>query len=255
MKNTVFNENLKVIIYIINLDTAIDRRKSVEKELKKTTIPYQFVSAVNKHTISNVNYEVKNKYKRPLIPAEIGCFLSHVKIKELFLKTDYDFAIILEDDIELLEDFDTQIKKVVNQFASLPLKKQWDVLKLPSQRRKKLYPIQPIDSNYSLYGGGVGITTMAAIWTRKGAQSFLNTVIKKNQRIIKMPIDCALQHPWEYGLNIYNIVPEIVDEKIFESQIRPTKRLKSNTFTRVIYEAKKTMPRFYYNLRAFFLKY
>lgn len=244
-----------VFIYIINLDKATERRQSIAKELKKTDIPFEFISAINKNTINTISHRVSNKYKRELIPAEIACFLSHIKVKERFLKSDYDFAIILEDDVVLLPDFDVQIKKVINQFSGLPVKSQWDVLKLPNQRRKKLHKIQSVDDNYSLYGGGVGITTMAAIWTRKGAKSFLEKTKNNYEYIIRMPIDCALQHPWFYKLNIYNIVPEIVHERVFSSQIRPKERLKSFFLNRVLYESKKILPRFYFNLRAKLFKY
>lgn len=198
-------KGVNAIIYIINLDRAIERKKSVEQELLKTDIPFQFISAVNINTVDTLKHKVLNGYKRPLIPAEVACFLSHFKVKELFLKSKYDFAIIIEDDIQLLKDFDSLVKKAMKQHLSLSKKHQWDVLKLPTYGKKKLFKIKEIDANYSLYGGSVVITTMAAIWSRKGVEKFLEKAVKNDCRIINMPIDCALQKPWKYNLNITSI--------------------------------------------------
>ncbi|MGY0393113.1 glycosyltransferase family 25 protein [Bizionia sp. KMM 8389] len=237
------NTPINAIIYIINLDRAVERRKFLEQELLKTDIPYKFISAIDKTTLSNINHQVKNKYKRDLIPAELGCYLSHVTVKELFLKSSYDFAIILEDDIRLMDDFDSLIKKAILQQKTLAKSQKWDVLKLASHGRKKLFKINQIDTNYDIYSGSVGITTMAAIWSRKGAESFLKQTIKDGVRVIKMPIDCALQQPWKYHLKIDNIVPNLVAQQAFESQIRPPEKLKSNFFKRLNYEGSKVIPR------------
>lgn len=237
------------IIYIINLDVAVERRKSIEQELSKTDIPYEIVSAIDKTTLDTVKHKVKNRYKRELKPAEVACFLSHSKAKELFLETQYEFAIILEDDVELLKDFDDVVKKAMKQHSTLPEKHQWDILKLPSYGRKKLFEIKEIDADYSIYGGSVGISTMGAIWTRKGAESFLQRTIQNEYFVVNMPIDCSLQTPWKYDLKIYNIVPSLIKPKDFGSHIRP-ERLKSSFFKRVNYERRKLLPRAYTYLKT-----
>lgn len=243
-------EGFSALIYIINLDKATDRKKHIEKELLKTDIPFQFVSAIDVTTVNSINHKVVNRYKRNLVPAEIACFLSHIKVKELFLKSNHDFAIILEDDTRLLENFDELVKKAIIQHKSLVKKHQWNVLKLKSHGRKKLFKVKEIDSNYSLYGGSVGITTMASIWSKEGAKRFLEKSLKKEKYIIKMPIDCALQEPWNYNLKIYNIAPAVVEGIDFGSQIRPKKRLKSNFYKRIAYELNKAFPKMLIYLRT-----
>jgi glycosyl transferase family 25 len=38
-------------------------------------------------------------------PSQIGCALSHIKIYKKFIKTDYNFALVLEDDAIFIEKF------------------------------------------------------------------------------------------------------------------------------------------------------
>jgi len=248
----ILTEKIKTntIIYIINLDRAVERKKSVEQELLKTGIPFEFISAINANTIDTINHKLINGYKRPMVQAEIACFLSHFKVKNTFLKSKYDYAIILEDDIRLTENFDQIVQKALEQHMSFPQKQKWDVLKLSSPGRKRLFKIKEIDPNYSIYGGSVAITTMAAIWTRKGAELFIDNAVINENCIIEMPIDCALQRPWKYDLKIYNIVPHLVEAIVFESQIRPTDKLKSNFYKRLNYELNKAMPRAYFYLKT-----
>lgn len=252
--NHTKSAGLKAIIYIINLDRSVDRRAAMEKELLKTNIPFQFISAVDAASVNSINHKVNCQYKRPIIDAEIACFLSHIKVKKHFLQTNNDFAIILEDDAQLLEDFDAIVKKAMNQFPMLPKKNQWDVLKLAPYGRKKLIKVKEIDSTYSLYGGTVAITTMAAIWSREGVKKFLKNTIKNDFVIITMPIDCTLQLPLKYDLKIYNIAPEVVRELHLQSQIRTTKRLKSNTFSRIRYELLKLFPNLYLYCRTWLFR-
>ncbi|MGY5848627.1 glycosyltransferase family 25 protein [Salegentibacter sp. HM20] len=244
--------SINAVIYIVNLDRAKERRDSVEKELRKTNLPFQFISAVDKTTVANYKYKIRNQYKRPLITTEIACYLSHLKVKKLFLKSNYDYAIILEDDVELLANFDTVVKTIITQYNTLPKKHQWDVLKLPSFGKKNLIKVYDIDSYHSLYGGSVAITTMAAIWTKTGVKKFLGKAVLKDEAIINMPIDCELQRAWKYNLKIYNIAPPIVRGKEFGSQIRPKTKLRSKLINRVNYETRKLLPKFYLYLTTLF---
>ena len=177
-----------------------------------------------------------------------------VKVKELFLKSGYDYAIIIEDDAQFQDNFDELVKKVIEQYASLSNKHRWDVLKLNSYGRKKMIEVKKIDENHSLFGGSVGITTLAAIWTRNGAKSFLEKTSKNGHYIINMPIDCALQKHWKYNLKIYNIAPELVKSRSFNSQIQQ-KKLKSYFFKRINFEMRKLLPRLYYFIKTWMLRY
>jgi GR25 family glycosyltransferase involved in LPS biosynthesis len=88
-----------VPIFYINLDKDVDRKKYIENHFKKNNIHKYFrVSAIDGNDINNV---------ANLSNSEFGCTLSHLSALQSFLKTDFDFAMICEDDIDL-----SNIKKI-----------------------------------------------------------------------------------------------------------------------------------------------
>jgi len=65
--------------------------------------------------------------------------------------------------------------------------------------------------------------------------------------VIKRPIDCELQHPWEFDLLIYNILPSIIHHMDLKTQIHTTdKSRKSEFIRRIVYEWKRVFPKYYY---------
>jgi glycosyl transferase family 25 len=94
------------VIYI-NLEHRKDRNESVLKELSKINIS---------------NLQRFNAVKTE--NGAIGCSLSHIKCLEIAIKNDYQYIMICEDDIEILnpELFTENINKFLNS------KLNWDVV-------------------------------------------------------------------------------------------------------------------------------
>lgn len=91
----------------INLEHRKDRNESVLKELSKINISkFQRFNAVKTEN------------------GAIGCSLSHIKCLEIAIKNDYDYIMICEDDIEIL---DPQLFiKNVNKFLNSKI--EWDIV-------------------------------------------------------------------------------------------------------------------------------
>lgn len=88
---SVFFDRLPV--FYINLDEHQDRKKYIEYHFQENKIENYFrVPGIN-------GKEVENKSN--LSDSENGCTLSHLKALSLFLETDYNFALICEDDVDL----------------------------------------------------------------------------------------------------------------------------------------------------------
>ena len=91
----------------INLEHRKDRNDSILKELNK----------INVHNPQRFNAIQKEN-------GAIGCSLSHIKCLELAIKNNYEYVLICEDDIEILNP--SLFVENVNQF--LNSKMDWDVL-------------------------------------------------------------------------------------------------------------------------------
>lgn len=233
--------------YLINLDRATDRLQLMVKEFEKCQIDFERISAVDAKKLDSNSYQIKNKYDRELVPGEIGCYLSHVKTLSHFLSSDNDFAIIIEDDAILAPDFKNIVEKALIKYNTLPKKHQWDVLKLFNGKRRHI-KIADIDQNYIIAacGTSIPITTIAAIWTKDAARKFLNK-INQPLPVISRPIDCDLQHAWEFDLRIYNLLPTIVKPAPVETQIQINKSLRKSKFPRqIIYELNRLIPKYMY---------
>jgi glycosyl transferase, family 25 len=90
----------------INLEHRKDRNEFILKELSKINIIPQRLNAIKKDN------------------GAIGCSLSHIKCLELAIKKNYDYVLICEDDIEILDA--SLFVENVNKFLNSEI--EWDVL-------------------------------------------------------------------------------------------------------------------------------
>ena len=237
--------------YLINLDRATERLKVMEQEFEKNNVTYERIAAVDAKKLTDDLYLIDNKYDRDFVPGEIGCYLSHVKALETFLSSDNQFAVILEDDAIFDPQYKYSIEKAIDTYNDLSKKHQWDVLKIYNGKRRHI-KVKDLDERFSIGACGTSIPIMGigAIWTRKGAEKFLNKIVKNNKPVISRPIDCELQHPWEYDLLIYNLLPSIVKISGIETQIQLNTDLrKANFLLQVKYELNRLIPKHWYLIK------
>ena len=90
-------------VYYINLDSRIDRRKSIEETFQRYEISYTRISA------SNYLGDEKTKWEHLVLDKEVkcgasdvGCTLSHLEALETWIATsNTEVAIIMEDDCDI----------------------------------------------------------------------------------------------------------------------------------------------------------
>lgn len=94
---------------VINLDRSPDRWTSVKNQLCKINSDAQRVPAVDgkaldPHFIEKIQPPLHKKWRFPrtLSPGEVGCYLSHIKCWEQLLSSNEKWALIIEDDILIL---------------------------------------------------------------------------------------------------------------------------------------------------------
>jgi len=250
--------------YLINLERSPERLEAMHARLTQLEIEYERVPGIDGQTLDEAEFQQytrENRYYKPLSRGEVGCYLSHNKALQCFLDSGARFALILEDDGE----FAAQMCSIIHNAITLRDNTentllQWDLLKLTQRRRRARYielaQLTPSPSGrgdgasarYLVeYGWSVPTVANATLWTRAGAERWIQAF-----RGCARPIDCDLQHPWEYGLTILSVHPPVATQTDAISTIgqRKGKHIRS-PWPKLRYEANRIRPR----LRHFARRY
>jgi glycosyl transferase family 25 len=117
-------------IFVINLPSAVKRRKFQEVQLSRLGLNYEIIDATS---INDVNKSTYKKHyfdwQRPLRDTEVACYYSHKSVWDKVINSNKP-ALILEDDA-LLSQF---VPKLLESFDD---KKGIDLINLEIRSRKK----------------------------------------------------------------------------------------------------------------------
>jgi glycosyl transferase family 25 len=207
--------------FLINLDHATDRMQQMDNQLQRLNIPYTRISGVLGDLLEEpiegfdqVGYQIRTGKHRN--KHEIGCYLSHIKVFEAFLKTDQSHALILEDDARLPE----YIKPLLD--SALCHGDCWDLLRLSSSRKGRFIDVSPLLNDHILgINTKVLKSTAAYMISRKGAERCLKQLLP-----MQWPYDVALDRDWAIGINTACIYPFPVTFSDIPSQIPKMPRIK-----------------------------
>jgi glycosyl transferase family 25 len=183
--------------YVINLDGSNDRLQTISDRLSAFGIAFERISAVDGRkfdlaTIPDYDAERAQNYMgRTLVGGEIGCYRSHLKVAEHFLKSDARYALVLEDDalplcnpVELLEAALPDLEKV---------DPDWRLINIGNNKLKIATPL----ARYGIGGHDCELvaahyfpmTTSAIVWSREGARLFI-----EEHRKMFAPVDNYFRH-------------------------------------------------------------
>lgn len=118
--------------YVINLRDNIGRLSRVSSILNSQNIPFSRIEAVNGWELSPAEigrvYDASRNARdgfQPLIPAEIGCYLSHIDAWRRIAEGDAPGGFVFEDDFAATPDL-----AAVMQAISVDGTHDWDMVKL-----------------------------------------------------------------------------------------------------------------------------
>ena len=117
--------------YLINLDRNPERLAFMSKQLEANTIAFERENAIDGKEYNFSSEYNDDHYKRinsgaTMSLGERGCALSHKHALERMLKDNCDYALIMEDDVELPTHFKKVLDDVLTKrFAS---KTSWEYL-------------------------------------------------------------------------------------------------------------------------------
>lgn len=229
--------------YLINLDRSPQRLAAMQSRLSELDIAYTRIAATDGAQLTDeefLQHTIHNRYYKPIRRGEVGCYLSHLEVLHAFINSDARYALVLEDDCVFDADFNASLGAAIalRDHTCDPLL-QWDVLKL-NRKRARWVSLAPVTASRQLveYGLSVPITTAAAVWTRPAAERFLRAY-----RGATRPIDCDLQHPWEFGLNILALQPPPVTQGDVASTIGNRKHPAHGPLAKLRYEWRRLGPK------------
>ena len=115
-------------VFIINLKRDIEKRNKIKNRLDRLNINYEFFEAIDGiNTKHNGIYTgwVDSYHNRYVTKGEVGCSLSHYYIWEKIITEKIETAIILEDDVDVLDNkFIEKVENVNNNFDLLYLSRK-----------------------------------------------------------------------------------------------------------------------------------
>jgi GR25 family glycosyltransferase involved in LPS biosynthesis len=165
------------IIYWINLERSVNRKKNMENILKDINIPNKRFNAVDGKELNDKeiysNFINTKDFNRSKI--EYACLLSHLKTIKEFANSDYNTALILEDDVsmEYKKYWDKKISQIIKDAP-----KDWDIIQLNYASIIKLNELYTFNFN-----GNISCTS-AYLINKNGANKLMNLINKENKFIL-----------------------------------------------------------------------
>ena len=233
---------------IIHLERSLERKPQVRK-LEKV-LPYQtkVIEAVdgskpdNDLSKSYIPRLLRPRYPFTLRLAEVACFQSHRKCWKDILDRGLEAALIVEDDVDIIEqEFSAAVKLAMNEI------KMGDLIRFPIKPREKPINTSVKQNDISIFEPTlIGLGTQAQIVTYDAARRLFERTAHFDR-----PIDVYLQLRWKHGVRILTLWPNGVREhssslggsligkernnsdKLRREILRPLYRAKINIFSRI----------------------
>lgn len=114
-------------IFVINLERDVQRREFMAGQLARDQLTAEFVPAVYGASLSEEERTrlysdrwAKIHRSRSLVPAEIGCALSHLKVYEAMVRQEVPSALVLEDDVVIPPEMNAVVE-TCQKFLDVPI--------------------------------------------------------------------------------------------------------------------------------------
>ncbi len=213
----MFTNNGIIPTFIINLPHSTDRKEYMKGILSKcNNLSTTFTDGIEgiKLSESDICRQFDSslaykRYGRSLNKGEIGCTLSHYKCYKEFCESNYNYVLILEDDITILRN--------LSILASLSIfidTKKPTIILLSGDYW--YYNKRKIDSEYSLANICDGVGSYAYLINKAAAK----LILKKNPKASCVADNWSLYK--KQGVRIKAVYPYLIDANIepFKSSIQ-----------------------------------
>ncbi|KXF78350.1 glycosyl transferase [Paramesorhizobium deserti] len=190
---------MSIPVYVINLDRSEERLKAVKDSAKRFGINVRRVPAVDGRALPQAalgdldEASFRRLHGKNVMPAEIGCYFSHLDVLGKIAGGDEPHAVIIEDDVEFTGDFMPFVEALTRISG-------WDAVKLVNHRTPLFRRFRQVNPDYSIgrcSHGPLG-SSAAYVVTREGAKKLLAAL-----RPMRLPYDVALERGWSGNYAIF----------------------------------------------------
>lgn len=206
MEHPLLPKNLKV--YLINLDRAQERLQRMQAKCAAAGLSFERVAAVEgaSLTFPCAEFDARSYrylHGRRVIPAEVGCYLSHVECARRLLASDAEHALILEDDVAFPPDFARLLQLALADAGD------WDILRLSTMNKGPKFGYRKLADGRSL---------AIALTREKGAGAYVINRTAANWIVrdlmpMRLSYDIAFDLEYIDGLRAAFIDPVPVDQR------------------------------------------
>lgn len=126
----------KIGVWVINLPQNQDRLTRMSDQLQKMGLPWQRFVAVDgaREYDRLIQQADPEAYARnmgsPILPGKLGVYASHTGVWREFIASEYEFALVFEDDVIFHDDFVESVQ------AAYSARDHWDVVRFNCVRAK-----------------------------------------------------------------------------------------------------------------------
>ncbi|MBM1815869.1 glycosyltransferase family 25 protein [Pseudosulfitobacter pseudonitzschiae] len=188
---------------IIHMSSSVARRPNATRLL--SDLPdAQLVEAVNGRDpdqIKNVDIHAGNllkpRYPFAMRPAEIGVFESHRKCWQHIVDAGWDFALIVEDDLQVEPQRLDRALRLITAHATPDM-----YVRLPVKQREQAARVVAEDDDIAfILPRVIGLQCICQVVGRGAAETLLN-----QSRQLDRPVDTWLQMHWATGQPVHTVL-------------------------------------------------
>ncbi len=198
-------------VFVINLDRDRERLTRMIAEGERVGLSFERFAAVDGNRLES---DLRDQFfdgAEPHEPAftagEIGCYASHLRIHRLLEGRDGEYALVIEDDVQLADDLLPTIEAAVHAADD------WDIIRLSNDTKSVVMPVAGLGNGRELVKyWTVPNGTGAYLISRTGAIKFSNAYAKRT-----LPVDEDMRRPWQSGLVTYGVLPRPVTPDVLEN--------------------------------------
>ena len=205
--------------WVINLDRAPQRLARITAQLARLGLPFHRLAAVDARLMTPEQQalldEPSYRRKHGMLPllGELGCYLSHVQVMQAFLTTEAEFALVLEDDVQLHDSLPAVMQGLALHHA------RWDMCKLSAVHSGTPQPFVEVAAGHQLavmLSRCTGSSAYAI--NRAAARAYLQQLLP-----MSLPYDHVFDQGWRFGLKVRLVTPTpcVHDEQVASTIVAP----------------------------------